>query len=662
MKKGSISKGNIFSVVFVLAVCVCAVLACMSLAGAVAVDVGWYENFTTFKPVISQSPKPTIVALENATQVVTMRVDMGEYGSAGPEYEVLVQDENGAEIGIMTVPSDHVAFDTTTNMTTLKTVPLYYYDEDNPPKVGDTVQVTVFGVLIAEEKEYPCESADPVKVTIKSNSGQEGVDLSKGTISFVSNETVIYTGKPITPEEIVLVDDKKLTRDQDYTMSYENNTNVGTARAIATGISPNTGVLNTTFVIHPRAITEAELVLANTTVTYTGSPITPEETLTVNGVQLKRDEDYTMSYENNTNVGTAKAIATGKGNYTGTASKTFTIKEAEQKGVDLSKGTISFVSNETVIYTGKPITPEEIVLVDDKTLTRDRDYTMSYGNNLNVGTAKAIATGVSPNTGELNTTFVIHPRDISEAELVLANTTVTYTGSPITPEETLTVNGVQLKRDEDYTMSYENNTNVGTAKAIATGKGNYTGTASKTFTITEAEQEAIDLSQATITLKKTRYEYNGKAKKPGVTVVLDGKTLQKDVDYTVTYENNVNAGKAGVTVTGKGAYKGSAKKKFTILKAANTIRVAPLSVTARHEKTMTFQEKATVKGGAKVTFKLASVPKEVKKYISVSSTGKITVKKGIPKGVCKIKIRVTAKATKNFKKTVKTVTVRIKVK
>ena len=504
MKKGSISKGNIFSVVFVLAVCVCAVLACMSLAGAVAVDVGWYENFTTFKPVISQSPKPTIVALENATQVVTMRVDMGEYGSAGPEYEVLVQDENGAEIGIMTVPSDHVAFDTTTNMTTLKTVPLYYYDEDNPPKVGDTVQVTVFGVLIAEEKEYPCESADPVKVTIKSNSGQEGVDLSKGTISFVSNETVIYTGKPITPEEIVLVDDKKLTRDQDYTMSYENNTNVGTARAIATGISPNTGVLNTTFVIHPRAITEAELVLANTT--------------------------------------------------------------------------------------------------------------------------------------------------------------VTYTGSPITPEETLTVNGVQLKRDEDYTMSYENNTNVGTAKAIATGKGNYTGTASKTFTITEAEQEAIDLSQATITLKKTRYEYNGKAKKPGVTVVLDGKTLQKDVDYTVTYENNVNAGKAGVTVTGKGAYKGSAKKKFTILKAANTIRVAPLSVTARHEKTMTFQEKATVKGGAKVTFKLASVPKEVKKYISVSSTGKITVKKGIPKGVCKIKIRVTAKATKNFKKTVKTVTVRIKVK
>jgi len=428
MKKGSISKGNIFSVVFVLAVCVCAVLACMSLAGAVAVDVGWYENFTTFKPVISQSPKPTIVALENATQVVTMRVDMGEYGSAGPEYEVLVQDENGAEIGIMTVPSDHVAFDTTTNMTTLKTVPLYYYDEDNPPKVGDTVQVTVFGVLIAEEKEYPCESADPVKVTIKSNSGQEGVDLSKGTISFVSNETVIYTGKPITPEEIVLVDDKKLTRDQDYTMSYENNTNVGTA------------------------------------------------------------------------------------------------------------------------------------------------------------------------------------------------------------------------------------------KAIATGKGNYTGTASKTFTITEAEQEAIDLSQATITLKKTRYEYNGKAKKPGVTVVLDGKTLQKDVDYTVTYENNVNAGKAGVTVTGKGAYKGSAKKKFTILKAANTIRVAPLSVTARHEKTMTFQEKATVKGGAKVTFKLASVPKEVKKYISVSSTGKITVKKGIPKGVCKIKIRVTAKATKNFKKTVKTVTVRIKVK
>ena len=79
------------------------------------------------------------------------------------------------------------------------------------------------------------------------------------------------------------------------------------------------------------------------------------------------------------------------------------------------------------------------------------------------------------------------------------------------------------------------------------------------------EDRPTSIAKAKVTLKKTSYAYDGKAKKPAVkSVVLDGKTLKAGTDYTVACKNNVKVGKATVTVTGKGAYKDSAKATFTI--------------------------------------------------------------------------------------------------
>lgn len=72
------------------------------------------------------------------------------------------------------------------------------------------------------------------------------------------------------------------------------------------------------------------------------------------------------------------------------------------------------------------------------------------------------------------------------------------------------------------------------------------------------------LEDAEVTLSKTKYTYDGKAKKPTVSVTLDGKTLEKDTDYTVEYKDNKNIGKATVTITGIGNYSGTITKKFTI--------------------------------------------------------------------------------------------------
>ena len=72
-----------------------------------------------------------------------------------------------------------------------------------------------------------------------------------------------------------------------------------------------------------------------------------------------------------------------------------------------------------------------------------------------------------------------------------------------------------------------------------------------------------------VKLSTSSFVYDGKAKKPGVTVKIGDRVLKDGVDYTVSYQNNVNIGNsAKVVVTGKGIFKGSASKTFVIKMAA----------------------------------------------------------------------------------------------
>ena len=98
--------------------------------------------------------------------------------------------------------------------------------------------------------------------------------------------------------------------------------------------------------------------------------------------------------------------------------------------------------------------------------------------------------------------------------------------------------------------------------AGGTGNANYEVTLGEDATYTIAE---ADISKATVTLAQTSYTYDGKAKEPAVTsVALNGKTLEAGTDYDVSYENNVEAGTATATVTGKGNYAGEANATFAI--------------------------------------------------------------------------------------------------
>ncbi len=92
-------------------------------------------------------------------------------------------------------------------------------------------------------------------------------------------------------------------------------------------------------------------------------------------------------------------------------------------------------------------------------------------------------------TGTAKGTFKIVAADASKADVSVANQK--WTGKALTPAATVTLNGKILKQGTDYTLSYSNNTKVGTATVKATFKGNYTGTATGNFSITEKSAPSV---------------------------------------------------------------------------------------------------------------------------------------------------------------------------
>ena len=149
------------------------------------------------------------------------------------------------------------------------------------------------------------------------------------------------------------------------------------------------------------SISKASVTLSTSTYAYDGKAKKPGVTVKLNGKTLKNGTDYTVSYSNNTKVGTATVKITGKGNYTGSVSKTYSIKN------DFKKATISGISNKS--YTGKNITQSITVKYNGKTLKNGTDYTVSYSSNKNIGTATVKIAGKDSYTGTITKTFKINP-------------------------------------------------------------------------------------------------------------------------------------------------------------------------------------------------------------------------------------------------------------
>ena len=247
-------------------------------------------------------------------------------------------------------------------------------------------------------------------------------------------------------------------------------------------------------------------------------------------------------------------------------SNTMMVFVPAQFSIDIADAAVTGIKASTP-YTGKLIKPVPTVKAYGKKLTAGKDYKVTYSNNKNAGKATVKITGLGDFHGVITKHFKITRVPLKTVKVV--NPSLPYTGKKHTP--ILVVKAAPggktktLSKATDYTVSYTNNLNAGTAKVTVNGKGNYTGTLTTTFKINR-----LKLSTATAVLSQTTMKYTGKALKPGVTVKIkvDGKTvtLVKGTDFTVTYANNVKVGTATVTVKGKGNYTGTITLTFKIKK------------------------------------------------------------------------------------------------
>jgi len=395
-------------------------------------------------------------------------------------------------------------------------------------------------------------------------------DISLATIGEINDFT--YDGEAKTPSATVTDGEITLSSTADFTFSYTNNIKAGTATLTITGTGNYTGKLSKEFTIAPREISLVS-VEEITAKTYTGSAITPSPTVTDLSKTLAKDADYTLSYINNTNVGTAMITLTGTGNYSGTKEVTFSITKR-----NISNVTVAAI--ETCYYDGAEKTPTPEVTDGDLTLVEGTDFEYSYRDNINAGTATLVLTGIGNYGGTKEVAFTIIKTTIEEATVTLSQTEFTYDGTAKEPQVTLVqIGDLTIAEGVDFTVSYSANVNAGTAKVILTGTGDYTGTKEVTFTI-----NLVNISSATLVGLELTYVYTGSAIIPALTVNLDGKELVKNTDYLIVFTDNEAVGTATVTVTGSKNYSGELTDTFEVVKA-NITSVTVMGINETYQYT-----------------------------------------------------------------------------
>jgi len=269
---------------------------------------------------------------------------------------------------------------------------------------------------------------------------------------------------------------------------------------------------------------------------------------------LEENKDYTLFYDLNMDPGTAKITVSPveESNYT------FEKQEVSFRILPCPIGVSFSLNAETLTYTGFPLEPEFTLNFSDLPAGRDpekdRDYTVTYANNLNVGQATVTIAPVegSEFTFESQTlTFTIEPCMVMPAIQGIPDQI--YTGSAIEPEVYIDFEEGDFafppERDKDYTVTYSDNIQAGTATvtvAPVSGSNFSFPKTTATFLILPATlQVQIPSIDA--------YTYTGEPIVPElqITFRLNGKpvTLVENEDFLVEFGDNVNAGDCMITVS-----------------------------------------------------------------------------------------------------------------
>ena len=391
---------------------------------------------------------------------------------------------------------------------------------------------------------------------------------SKNIGASSSTSGAVLTYKSTTPSICTVDKNGNVT-------AFKTGTGYVTVTASANGY--NSVSKDVKIVVSKKSLNNGLITLSETRYVYDGTYKKPAATVTFGGKVLQEGKDYTISYRNNLNVGVTTVIATGMGDYTGYTSKNFTITKRAMAG-----GTVSMASS--VSFTGRNITPSVTVKVAGRTLTNGTDYTVSYSNNKNVGTATVKITGKGNYSGSLSAKF-----DIVPAKQQIQKLETKYKGFYIDWAQKGSATGYDVEYSVNANMSgavskhlTANKPDTLTVSGLAGDKvyyvrvRSYTNVNGKVYYGAWSDIKSIktannDITKASVSGISTK-AFTGKAITQNVTVKVGNTVLKNGTDYTVSYSNNKKVGKATVKITGKGKYGGVITKTFKINPAKQEIQ------------------------------------------------------------------------------------------
>lgn len=278
------------------------------------------------------------------------------------------------------------------------------------------VTVKYGDILLTEGVDYTkkysnnTEAGNAAKVTITGMGNYEGT--VEKTFSIYSaqivdadvsiDETVfVADGKVKKPTVTVTHEGTELKANTDYTLTFANNVLPGKASVTVTGKGTYTGKVVKYYTLKATHISKADVTVDTEEYVTDGTEKTPAVSVSYNGKALKAGTDYSVDYINNVNAGTASVKITGLKYYTGSIEYNFEIKPIEMTDAVVT------VDTDDIIADGSKKTPTVIVKLGDTVLEAGKDFTVSYFNNVKVGTAKATVTGIGNYTGKIKKAFEI---------------------------------------------------------------------------------------------------------------------------------------------------------------------------------------------------------------------------------------------------------------
>ena len=377
--------------------------------------------------------------------------------------------------------------------------------------------------------------------------------------------------------------------------------------------------------------------------TYTGKPLTQNlGKIELGETILNEGIDYQIEYQDNVNAGTATVILHGMGNFDGTSIYHFQITPASVSGASLTG-----ITEKT--YTGKAVTQTPVVKIGSAVLTEGKDYTVTYENNIKVGTAVVTITGTGNYAGSVSQSFKITGAVPNSGE-----------NSDKTAADTVSASIAALKSADALTLADKDAVAAARAaynKLTDTQKKLVSADTLKKLTDAEAKITALKKAAAkaakavvkgkTYTVSKMKYKVTNANMNGRGTVTLTGttKSKRKLTRLTVPKTVKINGAVFKVTAIGNKAF-----GKFTKIRTVtigDNVRMIGTGAFAGNKKLT----KVTIGRGAAKIGGSAFLGDENLKTIVVKSTKLKSVGKKAIRGICMdAVIRVPKKQLKKYRK------------